>query len=390
MAFIAFFSWASHLGLNQIVVRELTKYPEKKDEILGSAFFMKLCGALVSVGLISMSISFVKPDDSLIRWIVFVVSLTYIFQAFDVLEFYFQAKVRSKYAAIAKSVALILASLLKIYFILENFSVEYFAIANVMDMLIAGVVMTVFYKKIGFNIKNWKYNATMAKSLIKYSWPLMISAFLISIHMKLDQLMIEYYLDLNAVGLYSVSTILAASWYFIPAMIASTLMPYYIELREKNYHLYELRFLQLLSIMFWIGVCVGVLITLVGQQVIVLFFGDEYAGAYVALVFSIWGGIFIAQGFISGIWQIAEELQIYRLYIQVMAVLVNVGLNILFIPKLGISGAAISTFFTYFMATWIFGLLFKKTRRINIMMIKSSYPLYALQLIKEKVYERFL
>ena len=46
-----------------------------------------------------------------------------------------------------------------------------------------------------------------------------------------------------------------------------------------------------------------------------------------ALVFNIWGGIFIAQGLASSIWMITENLQIYRLYVQLLSVAVKLAAN---------------------------------------------------------------
>jgi len=376
LAFIAFFSWASHLGLNQIVVRELTKYPEKRDNILGSAFFMKLVGAIVSVMLISVTISFIKPEDELIRLVVFIVSLCYIFQVFDVLEFYYQAKVQSKYTSIAKNIAFLISSILQVYFILSEKSIIYFAIVNVVNMFFSGVFLVYLYKKLGFNIKSWRYDNAMAKELIKYSWPLMISSFLINIHLKIDQLMIEHYLGMENVGLYSVAVKLAESWYFVPLIIVSTLMPYFVKLRENNNKLYHYRLVQLYFGMFWLGVSVALLTQLIGEDAIVLLFGEEYRNSFAALALNIWAGIFVAQSAAKGIWDISENLQLYRIVSNSVAIVINVLGNIIMIPLYGIMGAAIATLITRVFNNWITPMFIKAYRQNTIESIKAINPLY--------------
>ena len=239
LAFIAFFSWLSQLGMNQIIVREITKYPDKTDEILGSAFFMKLIGAIFSVGLIFFAINFIKPEDSLVKLVTLLLSLVYIFQSLDIIEFFYQAKVLSKYTVIAKSTAFLSSFALKIFFILNEFSVVYFALANVIDILLAGALLVFVFVKTGHSIKNWKFDKIIAVELIKYSWPLMISSFLISIHMRIDQLMIERMLDMKEVGVYSIAVRFSECWYFIPAIIVSTLMPFFVSLRKENDVLYK-------------------------------------------------------------------------------------------------------------------------------------------------------
>ena len=386
LAFIAFFSWLSQLGLNQIIVREITKHPDKIDEILGSAFFMKLIGAIFSVGLIFFAINFIKPENNLIKLVTLLLSLVYVFQSLDIIEFYYQAKILSKYTVIAKNTAFLSSFALKIFFILNKFSVVYFALANVIDIFFAGVLLVFVFVKTGHSIKNWKYDKIIAVELIKYSWPLMISSFLISIHMKIDQLMIEKMLGIKEVGIYSIAVRFSECWYFIPAIIVSTLMPYFVGLRKKDDALYKKRLIQLLSFMFWLGVFVGVITLAFGQEVIVFLLGNKYANSYTALVFNIWGGIFIAQGLAGGIWQIAENLQFYRMYVQIISVFFNIFSNLILIRIMGISGAAISTFLTYFVATWVFGLFFREIRPAVFMMLKSTSPHYVYSFLKEIFY----
>jgi O-antigen/teichoic acid export membrane protein len=200
--------------------------------------------------------------------------------------------------------------------------------------------------------------------------------------MKIDQVMIAGILNIEEVGVYSIAVRISEAWYFIPTIIVSTLMPYFLSLREKDRGLYKERLCQLLSFMFWLGVLAGVTTFFIGEKAIFFLFGDQYSNAFSALLINIWGGIFIAQGLASSIWMIAENLQIFRVYIQVMAVCANIIFNIILVPILGIAGAAISTFLTYFLATWVFGLLFRDLRLITLMMIKASFPNYMVSYFK--------
>src|SRR6185369_16785924 len=47
LSFVSIFAAFSTLGIDQIIVRELAKAPEKKDDLLGTAFILKLCGSMV-------------------------------------------------------------------------------------------------------------------------------------------------------------------------------------------------------------------------------------------------------------------------------------------------------------------------------------------------------
>ena len=390
LAFIAFFSWLSQLGLNQILVREIIKFPEKTYEIIGTAFFLKLFGGIIAVGLVFLSVNLVKPNNSIIKLVTILLSTGFIFQSLDIIELYYQANVLSKYTVIAKNIAFICSSLFKIFFILKEYSVEYFAIAHIIDLFLAGGLLLFVYTITGHSIKYWKFNKEIAVALIKYSWPLMISSFLITIHMKIDQIMIDSMLTIKDVGTYSVAVRLSESWYFIPTIIVATLLPYFVDLRKKNLDLYTKQIIQLLSLMFWLGIIIGMIVLCFGKDLILLVFGIQYADSYLPLAFNIWGGILVSQGLVCGVWLIAENMQIYRLYTQLISVVFNISANLIVIPILGITGAAISTFLTYLIATWVLGFLFKKTRTTVFMMFKSMNPYYIFLFIKEKLHGQFL
>lgn len=379
LAFIAFFSWASHLGLQQIVVRELTKTPDEVDRILGAAFFMKLIGAVISVLLIAVAISAIKPEDGLIKLVVFLASLIYVFQAFDVTSFFFEAKVLSKNTAIARSVSVMVSSALKIYLILGGYSVVWFALANVLDIFVAGALLLFLFTHLGNSVRRWRFDINFARELIGYSWPVMIGSFLVTIHLKIDQIMIESYLSLDQLGIYSVAVRLSEAWYFIPAIIGSTVFPYFVSLRESDSKLYKYRLVQAYCGMFWLAITVALVVQIFGEPGIMLLFGQDYVGSSGALALNIWAGVFVAQSYIKMIWDVSENLQVYRIAINSTAIVVNIAGNLLLIPMYGISGAAMATLISRAFNNWVTPLMFKATRENTLISIRSISPLYVLK-----------
>jgi O-antigen/teichoic acid export membrane protein len=378
LAYTALFLLFVKLGLDQIVVRELVKIPQQTNKLLGTAFGLKIAGAFIAIIVVFISLTVIQTD-SFTKIIIFLLSFNFIAQSLDVIDFFYQSKVLSKYVVIARNSAFLISSLLKIYFIINGYSVLYFAIANCLDFFIAGFLLLIIYTKTGNLISQWRFSSKIAKKFIKFCWPLAISTFLITVHMSIDQVMIGNMLDKEQVGIYSIAVRLAEAWYFIPAVIVNTLMPYFVELREKNKDLYHFRLTQLYSLMFWMGVGVGGFVIFFGEDIIGLLFGESYVGGYKALVFNIWNGIFVSQAIARGIWMISENLQQYRLYNNLIVVNLNIIINIFLIPSMGISGAAIATLLTQFSGTWIFSFLWKPLRASTWAMIKSANPMYLIR-----------
>jgi O-antigen/teichoic acid export membrane protein len=378
LAYTALFKIFANLGLDQIIIREIVKKPKLTPYLLGTAFGVKLAGGLVAITLIAVSLFFMEMN-ALAKIVIMVIAAGFIFQSLDVIDFYYQSRILSKYVVIARNSAFILHTLLKVYFIVYEYSVVYFALSNIAYMFLTSVFLITIYKKNGYEIKQWRFSKKIAVRLLKFSWPLAISVFLISIHMKIDQVMIGNMLNTKQVGVYSIAVRLSEFWYFIPAIIISTLMPYFVNLREANQKLYHGRLMQLYSLMFWMGVSVGIFALFFCEDIIRLLFGEAYTGAYSALVFNMWNGIFISQAIARGIWMISENLQKYRLYNNLIVVNINIITNIILIPKIGITGAAIATLLTQALGTWVVSFLWKPLRASTWGMIKSANPMYLIR-----------
>lgn len=383
IAYTALFVVFTRLGLDQIVVREIVKNAKDINKILGTSFVLKLGGALIAIILISCSL-FLLNAAWLTKALIFIIAIKFIFLSFNVVDYYYQSQVLSKYVVIAQNIAFIITGLIKIYLIVYQFEVIYFAYAIVVDAVLVMLMLLFFYQKMGKKVLAWRYDKTIAKKLIVYCWPLAISIFLITVHMRIDQVMIGSMLDVAQVGIYSVAVQLSEAWLMVPSILISTLMPYFISLKERDNKLYYQRLMQLYSIMFYLGIAIGLFIIFFGQDIIIIMFGQEYANAYFALMFNIWNGIFISQALARGIWLIAENLQKYRLYNNIIIVVLNVGLNLILIPKIGISGAAIATLLTQFIGTWVFSFIWKPLRESTWCMIKAVNPMYLFNLKASK------
>lgn len=378
IAYTSFFSIFVKLGLDKIIVREVVRSPEKLNVYLGTGFILKLVGGILSTILIL--ISFLLIDlDATVKWTIFLISFGFIFQSFDIIDFYYQAYTLSKYVVIARNISFILCNLIKIYFIMSGFNVLFFAFIASFEIFLSSVFLVVVFKLLGNNLFLWRFDKQIIGTMLMDSWPLAVNMFLVSIHVRIDQAMVKSFLDLGQLGIFSVAVKIAEYWYFIPAILVQTLMPYFVELRQVNYVLYEQRLMQLYSIMFWAGSAVGVFIIVFGDQLILLLFGKEYISAYQALVYSIWKGIFVSQALARGIWIINENVQFYRLLVNGLAVVTNILLNIILIPKMGISGAGLSSLISIGISTWVYSYFITPLKQSTVAMIKSISPVFLLR-----------
>jgi O-antigen/teichoic acid export membrane protein len=202
----------------------------------------------------------------------------------------------------------------------------------------------------------------IAISLLKDSWPLILSGVVISVYMKIDQVMIKEMMNNEAVGQYSAALRLSEVWYFIPMVIANSLFPAIINAKNQSEKLYYDRLQKLYDFMTWMAIFIALPMTFLSDWLINLLFGEEYHQAGNVLMIHIWASVFVFLGVASSKWFISENLQKYSFYRTLTGAIINILLNYIMIPLYGILGAAMATLISQSIASYFFNITNKKLR----------------------------
>ena len=373
-SFVGLFTIIAAFGLDSIVVRELVKDGSRMDKLIGTAFWMKLMGAFVVLGILALAINFTS-NDSYTNIIVFIIASATIFQSFNVVDFYFQAKVLSKYVAYTNIISLFISSVVKIILILNEAPLEMFAMMVAFDSAILACGFIYFFlKNSTFKIQHLKFNKVTAIALLRNSWPLILSGVIISVYMKIDQVMIKEMMSVEAVGQYAAAVRLSEAWYFISMIIATSLYPAIINAKKSSENLYYERLQKLYNLMVWMAIAIAIPMTFLSDWIVEMLYGNQYNQAGSVLMIHIWAGISVFFGVASSKWLLTENLQKYRLHIDGFGAVVNILLNLWLIPIFGVVGAALATLLSYFLATVIIFSSIKKLR-VAIKMFLFSFLL---------------
>jgi O-antigen/teichoic acid export membrane protein len=369
-SFVGLFTALATLGLDGIMVRELVKTPDRRDELLGTAFWLKAGGAILMWAGIAAAVPFTH-NDTQTNILIIIIAFAVIFQAFNVIDLNYQAEVKSKFVVYAHLVQLVVSSITKLVFVWIAAPLVWFACVFLLDAMVHAVGLTAMYLKNTGKVWYWKWRWQTAKQLLKDSWPLILSGMVISIYMKIDQVMIKEMLDAKQVGHYAAAVRLSEAWYFIPMAITSSVFPAIINAKKQSEEFYYQRLQKLYDLMVWLAVAIALPTTFLATWVIRVLYGEAFLPAAGVLSIHIWAGVFVFLGVANGRWIIAENLQYIATIRSTAGAIVNVALNIVLIPKYGINGAAISTFFSVFVATHITFSFINKARKVFIMQNKS-------------------
>jgi PST family polysaccharide transporter len=373
-AFVALFSTLSTLGLDAIVVRSIVREPEKRLQILGTTFWLKLIGGIAALVLAVSSIVVLRHDDQLTISLVAILASVGIFQAFDTIDLWFQSQVQSKYTVIAKNTAFVITALVKVILISIHAPLIAFAWTALGEVGLGAIGLIISYRVRGYSPWLWPWSSPLAKTLLKESWPLILSGLTVMIYMRIDQIMLGQMVGDKAVGLYSAATRISEVWYFIPVAIASSVTPTIYAAKQVSEDLYYQRIEQFLRLLSWLSIVVAVPMFFLSGTIITVLFGKSYEEAASILAIHIWASLFVFMGVGTSSWFIAESLTQFALRRTIIGAFINVFLNIFLIPSYGVAGAAIATVISQAFAAFFSNATHPKTRKLFYLQIKCLLP----------------
>jgi O-antigen/teichoic acid export membrane protein len=375
------------LGLDGFVTRELLNNPEKKDTLLGTSFWMRLIAGFAAIPLVYVAylvFNHIKPLETPWHY-VFIVAFTAVIQSVNIIDSFFQARVQAKKIMYINVSGNIISAIVKLLFILLKLPIIWFVYSLVFDAALIAAGYIISYLNSGNHISKWKFNASVASYLLKYSWPLAFSAILVSLYMKIDQVMIPIYLKTSELGIYSTVANLSESWYFIPVAIVTSVFPAIMHARNTDMPRYKKRLQNMYDLMVIISMSIAVFMTFASKFIYHIAYAKHpefWSGAPVLAV-HVWAGVFVFLGNASGQYLIAEGYTKMSMLRTGAGAIVNIVLNIFWLPAYGILGAAYATLAAYGVATF-FIVLIPKTREQGLMMFKSLFLISLAQKITKK------
>ena len=374
-SFVGLFTVIATLGLDSIVIRELVKDETKRDKLLGTAFCLKLIGAFLVLFILYITINFIE-NDSKTNILVFIIAGSTIFQSFNVVDFYFQSKIQSKFVVYANIISLLMSSIVKVTLLLNEASLVAFAWVILFDSFILSCGFIYFYMKNNLSLLKWKFDKIIAIELLKDSWPLILSAVVISVYMKVDQIMIKEILGNEQVGQYAVAVRLSEIWYFIPMAIVSSLFPAIVNAKKESKELYYSRLQKLYDLMVWMAIAIALPMTFLSDWIVDLLYGSAYIEAGSVLMIHIWAGVFVFLGVAFSSFLASENLTKKAFYRTLLGAIINIILNYILIPIYGIMGAAIATLIGQFVANYIYDIFDSSLHQQLKMKSMSFIPIH--------------
>lgn len=368
-AYTAFFMAFCTLGINSVLVKEFVDNPNDEGTIIGSTLVMRGISSLLSAGIIVCFVGVLDADEPTTIFVTVLCSISLIFHIFEVFNYWFQSKLRSKVTAMTTLTAYIITSVYKIILLICGKSVEWFAFATSLDYICIGVLLFTCYKKQGGG--RLEFSTRVCRRILGRSVHFILPSLMVSIYGYADKFMLKHMMSEADVGYYSTAAAVCSMWCFVLSAIIDSMNPVIMQAFNEDKVKFERLNKVLYCIVFYLAAFVSIAFTVLGELVIFILYGEAFLPAAAPLKVITWYTAFSYLGVARNSWIVCENKQKYLKYIYISAALSNMVLNFIFIPMWGAVGAAVASLITQIITVMIVPFFIKNIRKNSVLMLEA-------------------
>lgn len=370
-SFTAMFTSLCTLGINSILVNELLSEEKQQGRILGTAIGLRLASSLLSVVTIVALAYGLNPGEKTTVLVVLIYSTTLIFQCFDALNYWYLANQQAKTTAIIAAVGYTAASAYKIFLLVTQKDVTWFAASHVVEYALIAVLLVFCYLRDAGKDRRLRFSGKTGGQLLRKSYHFILSGLMVAVYGQMDRLMLKSMLGEAAVGYYSAAAAITAMWPFVLAAIIDSAKPVILAQFGVSRERFETYMTRLYGAIVYISFAAAIAITLLSEHLIRFLYGEAYLEARGALCILCWDTAFAYLGVARSTWLVPQGKQKYEKIIAASGAVCNLVLNALLIPLWGVNGAALATLLTQIFTNFVVGFFFREIRRNNVLILRS-------------------
>jgi O-antigen/teichoic acid export membrane protein len=372
-AYIFLFAWAASFGLEAILPRELARRPQLARTLVQS-------GALISAGFsaLAMGVALIAATKFGYSGLLLLVVL----MAVDIIGLtplripgaIYQADLRQWLSVTATMTRQVVWVVVLAVIWITGASL----LAVVVGRLIASVVeVAIILLGLGGKLRRPADSVVRPKGLVREllaaTLPLALTALAAAVFRRVDQVILHRLVDATAVGRYAAAANLVELFNILPTAVMTSLFPLLVKSHEspKEFNRYVVEASRYLLVCAF-GACL--VISLFGTQIMTLLFGAGFSGAGSLAGILIWAEVASFFGVVMTNVVLAKGLQRFLPVATVAGAVLNLGLNLVLIPRSGAVGAAYATVISYSAVSIILSLGPRETRPLVLLVGKGAVP----------------
>ncbi|MBQ4048880.1 MAG: flippase [Clostridia bacterium] len=379
---VAFAVPLAQLGLRNVLVEEIISHPEREGKTLGTSLVMSVVSSLLCIIGCVAFVAVVNAGERETLIVCALYSISLVFQMTEMIQYWYQAKLLSKYTSLVSLAAYTVVALYKVFLLVTGKSIYWFAVSYAFDFLIISVALLVLYQKLGN--QKLSFSVSLGKQLFFRSKYYIISSMMVTVFAQTDKIMIKMMIGNAENGYYSTAIACAGMTGFVFVAVIDSLRPVIFESKQVDYQKFEQNMSILYSVILHMGLIQSLLLTLFAKPIVSILYGEAYLAAIPLLQIITWYSAFSYMGSVRNIWMLAEEKQKYLWIINLSGAVLNVVGNFILIPLMGAAGAAIASVATQFFTNFILCLLIKPIRPTAKLIMRALDPRLPFKMLRHK------
>lgn len=328
------------LGFTNVLVREVAKYKDRAQKYLSTVLSVKLLFAGATYLFLIFLVQALGYDVEM-RHLIYLSGLTMIF---DSIHLSLYGTLRSlgnlKFEALSLSLSQLLSLFLGTTFLLLQLPLIFLILAFTIPSFLNVCFATFFLKRRYQIVFRPSFDRALFLLLASMAWPFALSAIFARVYSYIDSILLERLSGEVAAGLYAIPYKITYAFQFIPLALVASLYPRFSEHFAQNKDKLpglladSTKYLSLIAFPIAFGVAT------LAPDIITSVFSAEYTAAISTLRILIFGLLFSFLSFPLGAFLNACDRQATQTKIIGGVMLVNIVLNLIFIPLWQTNGAA--------------------------------------------------
>lgn len=368
-SFVTMFTPICQVGLYSIVVREVVTDKEHQGEIIGSAIAIRAFLGMISVVAIVSLVSLLKDADELYIFVALLSSVRLVFEASDIIKYWYQSQLQYKKVAIVSLVAYVIMSAYRIALLITNRNITWFSFAFTLDIIVVASGLTLIYRTDGS--PKLSISRTRIADILMQSKNLFLSSLIAGAGGQINSILLGQLMPEAMVGYYAAALACCGIPAFIPGAVIDSARPLIMESKAVSQEQYVRKISIVTSGIIYLSL-VFALSTIAGAKyLILLLYGGQYLPAVTALRICVAGFYLSYIGSIRTIWLVSEKKLIYERNYSLISSLLAILFAVILIPVLGLYGAAIAYLVKQCISFIILTPLAKETREFHNILVRS-------------------
>jgi O-antigen/teichoic acid export membrane protein len=349
VALLAIWQAASTLGLEAIVVRDVSRDISAAGVVLGTAWRLRVFAAFAGWAGAVVTAATLQPSNGQGIALVALLGASLVFLTSDLIDQWFQSQTRSRQTVGLKIAAYLLSAAVKVGLILASAPLWTFVAALLFEQAAVAAALGLAYRRSPSPVR-WQWGWLKAKQMMADALPLMLAGLSVVVYTRIDQLILRSIAGEYELGLFSAVLPISQAWHILPMTVCASFLPRMSVLKTTDPVRYMLRMRQLFSAMVWCGAFAAGATALFASTLVHLLLGPAYHAAVDVLRWHALSNVFVFLGVAQSVAIVSDGSSRIALLRTLFGAAVSVAMNLALVPHWGAMGAAWSAVASQFCA----------------------------------------